>query len=331
MKISNVQINKQQIQKVADVIKNMPLGDSGLNFYSFKKGDTEIIASDMYPSLNNPKTTDFFSFACLHQFGFWHGNKDGYEKPLIGIKTGKESKGSDLLWKSLKSALDKDESVFDPNNLANMSEEKLAHEVFIDDNGTIPFKDFYRRLEITRAYGKWLEENKTNPKQIVEVSNNTDAPLKSFLDTMQQIPGFSQDPLKKKSLLLAMTLANRPEKFLNAKDPENWQPILDYHLMRLALRMGLVEIKDGKERTLNENRMWANHESEQIIRKAAYEAVQELIQLSGKPMSFVDNVMWMARRYCPEMTEPECPKCIFSIPCKKNTKLFQPVLRTIDY
>ncbi len=331
MKIPSVQINRQQIQKIAEVIKGLPDSDIGLNFYSFRKGATEIVASDMYPALNHPKAIDLFSFVSLHNFGFWHGDKDGYEKPLIGVKAGKEVKGSDLLWKSLKSALDKDERVFDPNNLASMSKEKLAHEVFIDDNGKIPFQDFDKRLEITRAYGQWFEEHQTNPKKLVETSNNTDTPLKSFLDTVQTIPGFSQDPLAKKSLLLAMSLANRPEKFLNVKDPENWQPVVDYHLMRLSLRMGLVEINDSSERDTNENRQWTSAESEHLIRKAVYEAVQELIQLSGKPMSLVDSVMWMARRYCPEMTEPECPKCIFSIPCKKDTKLFQPVLRTIDY
>ncbi len=330
MQVQRVQINKEQIRKVAEVIKTLPEQEKGLNFYSFGKEPKVIVASDMYPSLNHPKTVDFFSFACLHQFGFWFGDENGYSKPLVGTIKGKESKGSDLLWKSLKKALDADENVFTPEHLKDVSEVELKEKIFVDDKGTIPFQDMEKRFEISREYGRWFIENKVSPKGIVIEANNKKESLKHFLDEYKKIPGFSQDPLQKKALLLAMALTNRPEGFLTVKDPENWAPIIDYHLMRLALRLGMVELDDS-ERSINEGRKWTGKEQEELIRKAVFQVAEELIQLSGRPMSLIDETMWLARKYCPEMTEPECPKCIFQLPCKKDTKLFQPVLRTIDY
>ncbi len=58
---------------------------------------------------------------------------------------------------------------------------------------------------------------------------------------------------------------------------------------------------------------------------------RELIEKSDRPMFFVDEKMWMGRKYCPEMTVPECEKCIFTSVCKKRVALFQPVTRTTAY
>lgn len=331
MPIPAVQINHTQIRKVAQIIKKMPDEDKGLNFYSFDTPDGEIVASNMYPELNHPGAVDFFSFACLHQFGFWNGDEDGYNEPLIGQFRGKRSKGSDLLWKTLKESLDDYPEIFAPEHLAEISENELRDEIFTDDNGPIPFQDFDKRLEITKNYGAYLVGNETRMGDLVKEANDTDIPLKTFLTSMDEVPGFEQDPLQKKSLLLAMALANRPEKFLNVRDSENWKPIVDYHLMRVALRLGLVEILDPELKKVNQERRWTDSESERIIRKAVFEAVQELIKESEKPMPFIDHTLWLARKYCPEMEKPNCEECIFSVPCEQKVELFQPVLRSIDY
>ena len=48
-------------------------------------------------------------------------------------------------------------------------------------------------------------------------------------------------------------------------------------------------------------------------------------------MKFVDEKMWRAREYCPEMEKPDCSKCEFGNVCKKRKDLFQPVWRTNNY
>lgn len=323
-----VTINKSQIAKVAELLKKLSEGD-GLNFYSFKKGDEEIIASDMYPELKHPQAVNFFFFAVMQDFGFWYGDDKGYFEPLYGKINGKSEKGADLLWKMCVKALYKDEKQYEPNRLIEIKPAELAR-IFSDDNGPIPWPDFEKRFQMTRAFGKWFVRERKTPIWIVNEANDSEKPLQCFLTWLRIIPGYNRDLAEKKNLLLAMALANRPEKFLNVKDPENWRPIVDYHLMRVSLRMGLVELNKEEKRE-NKERKWTDYFTEREIRWAVYNAVLELIAESGRPMSFIDKTMWMGRRYCPEMTAPECTKCLFDSVCKKRVELFQSIIRTAAY
>ena len=325
------EINKLQITKVAKLIKELPETGNGLNFYSFVKDGKEIVASDNYPPISDYpyQTINFFFFICVHDYGFWYGDDRGYFEPLYGTINGARAKGSDLLWKVCMKAFDKDVMRFEPYRLSAISPMELA-KIFSDDNGPIPFPDFGLRFAATRAFGRWFVKEKTTPSKIVETANENDMPLNEFLFQMRIVPGYSRDPLQKRNLLLAMALANRPEKFLDVKDPENWKPIVDYHLMRLSLRLGLV-ILDKSDEYKNKKREWVSADTEDEIRRAVFKAVLELIQKSGRPMSFIDEKMWMARKYCPEMEVPNCAKCIFTSVCKKRIALFQPIIRTTAY
>ena len=353
------QVNMAQVERIAEVLKNMPESDppagGGMNFYSFldKKGK-EIVASDMYPSLNHPQAVNFFFFNCLQQFGFWYGDDQGYVEPLYGIIDGKRAKGSDLLWKVCKKTLDRDDDYnksahcygvqtgicrnsFDPENLAKIGPCGLT-EIFSDDNGPIPFPDFEERFKMTRAYGRWFAENymglnpSLTPSEIIRRANKGGAnSLGSFLAMMNYVPGYNKDALQKRQLLLAMALNNRPERFLEVNDPKNWAPIVDYHLMRINLRLGTVVLDPFAELHLLEKRKWVSAEMEQDVRLKVRDATKKLIELSGKSMPFVDEKLWMARRYCPEMEKPDCPNCLFYAVCEKKIDLFQPVFRTTAY
>ncbi len=325
-----IEIDKRQIQLVAEVLKKMPESGKRLNFYSFNINGVEIFASDLYPPLDHPQAINFFFFKVMHDFGFWYGDDKGYIMPLYGTINNKESKGSDLLWKVLTKELWSKTLQFEPAKLAGIKPMELAR-IFSDDNGPVPWPDFEARFKMTRAFARWFAEEKTFPMEILILANQEEEPLKEFLWQMRRIPGYNRDPFfQKKNLLLAMVLANRPEKFLKVKDPQNWKPIVDYHLMRLALRLGLVELEKIDQKK-NKKREWVNIFIELEIRRAVYEAVRELIEKSGQPMSFVDEKMWMGRKYCPEMTAPVCDKCIFESVCKKRVELFQPVFRTTNY
>jgi len=114
-------------------------------------------------------------------------------------------------------------------------------------------------------------------------------------------------------------------------DPLNWYPIVDYHLMRLALRLGLVDLNDEEIEKENKRRLSVDWKIEFEIRAATWIAISVLISKSNRTMFFVDQVMWNARKYCPEMEAPNCDKCIFTEVCAKRAELFQPVFRTTNY
>ncbi|MFH1048031.1 MAG: hypothetical protein V1738_07075 [Patescibacteria group bacterium] len=324
------QLNRTQIERVAQLIGQLPDDITPLNFYSFFTPEKEIVATDMYPPLNHPALAEFFMFACLHQYGFWLSKSHGYDQPLVGKLNGRECKGSDLLWKSIWRYLERDGSGLEPNRLKEMSKEQMWTELFVDDNGPIAFADRGLRLQITQEYGRQLMAEGLTATRIIAQANERRRQLEAFVGQMKKIQGFAGDIFNKKILLLAMALHNRPEQLLQVSDSYNWQPIVDYHLMRFALRTGMVEI--GKDETyLISHRYFVRPAVEHGIRKATFDAFSQIIELSKRTMFFVDVVAWKARRYCPEMSEPDCAKCAFQSVCAKRKDLFQPVYRTINY
>jgi hypothetical protein len=52
---------------------------------------------------------------------------------------------------------------------------------------------------------------------------------------------------------------------------------------------------------------------------------------SGKGIGSLDWFFFQNRRRCPEMTDPDCPRCEIRTVCPQRKDLFQPVLRTTFY
>jgi endonuclease III len=127
-----------------------------------------------------------------------------------------------------------------------------------------------------------------------------------------------------------MALMNRPEHFLKRKSSSAWKPIVDYHDMRITLRLGHVSLpKEWVEE--NEERRLTSRDREEAVRRATYRADNLLIEESGRTRDEIDVLKWSARRYCPEMETPNCGACILNGVCAQKTKRFQPVIHTTNY
>jgi endonuclease III len=138
--------------------------------------------------------------------------------------------------------------------------------------------------------------------------------------------------LRKKSRLLAMLLNDRPETFLPLRDDEQIGPIIDYHIMRLCLRTGLVDVLDGELETKLTDRQVILPDEEWAVRYPAYLAQEQLLTLSGRSLSAVNGFLFStARNLCPEVTQPECQSCRLDPICAHRREYFQPVLRTTFY
>ena len=322
--------NLRKAEEIANILKNAPDGKV-LNFYSFT-GDKEQdpVSAAMYPALYHPQAVDFFFLACAHQYGFWIGDDKGYETPLYGTFNGKQTKGSDALWRSIKRAMDADPEIVTPKRLATISYDDVARKLFSDDNGVMPYPDLEHRFVLTRGYAAQMMDFDLTPAKIVSEAQKASASLESFLSITSDIAGYNDDLLLKKNQLLAMALANRPEKFLTVTDEETWYPVVDYHLQRLALRLGGVEV-NAEERENLENKEWTTAETERNVRDATGEFWLTVQEKSGKSHAQIDLAAWSARRFCPETEAPKCEKCVFNAGCDHQTKLFQPVLRTDAY
>lgn len=323
-------INWQQVEMIAQFLRDHSGLPRGLNFYNFIIDGKETIDDQGYPSLYHPQAINFSFFWELHNYGFWYGNENGYIDGQRGTINGKRATGSTLLSRALIRALRKNEMCLTPQNLANISPVELFYEILCDDNGPIPYPNLETRLIRTQQYGRWFIDNDLTPQDIVNTANLHERPLSRFIAETKLIPGFDKDQFLKRNMLLAMSLYRRPEQFLQVIDHENWRPIIDYQLIRLALRQGMVEL-DQKEAAHNQHHAWISAEEEEHIRRLVYDVFVVLIQKSGKTMFAIDELYWKGGRYCPELKAVNCAECIFNSVCDKRIDLFQPVFRTTAY
>lgn len=102
------------------------------------------------------------------------------------------------------------------------------------------------------------------------------------------------DPLKKKSSLL-VTFAHHIGLYA-IQDLESLVPIMDYHMQRVLLRFGCVEILDArlKQTLINQEKM----ESDEEIRSASIEAVHQLSRYSGHSILNIHDFLWPLGRSC---------------------------------
>ena len=187
-------------------------------------------------------------------------------------------------------------------------------------------------LEQARSYGRDMLALRLTPQAVLDKALASAQPLETFLVSLDQVGGYKEDPIRKKSLLLAMILKDRPEAFLPLRDNEQIAPIMDYHLMRSCLRIGMIDVLDIELEAKLTNRQLVSPAEEWVVRYPAYLAFDQLTTLSGRSPSAMNGFIFTnARKRCPEMTEPECGSCQLDSVCAHRKAFFQPVLRTSFY
>jgi len=283
------------------------------------------------PPVRHPKALDYFFAATLQQFSFWYARDNRYDGPLIAPIGDVERKGSDYLWFAITRRLERDPGFCSPERQATLSlEDWLA--VFRSDDGSDPMPALDLHVVQANQYGRDMLALGLTPEAVVDRALASPEPLETFLATLDHVGGYKEDPLRKKSLLLAVILKQRPEAFLPLPEDPPISPIMDYHLMRSCLRIGLVDVHDGALQEKLTGRQVISPAEEWAVRYPCYLAVGTLISRSGKSPSVVDGFLFTnARKRCPEMTEPQCQSCDLDPVCAHRKSFFQPVLRTTFY
>ena len=284
-----------------------------------------------FPPAGHPQTLDYFFATVLQQFSFWETLEERYDHPLVATIDGDLLKGSAYLFRAFRLPLDKDPDFYSPQRQAALSRDEML-KLFRADDGSDPMPAFDLHLEMAQRYGREMMATGKTPLQIVDRARSSETPLKTFISELDQIGGYKEDPLRKKSNLLALVLNQRPERFLSFGKGEEVPPVIDYHTMRGCLRMGLVEILDESLKEKIQRRLIVSADEEWAIRYACYLAVEDVVRISGKSLGAVDWFFFAySRQRCPEMSEPECVKCAVDGVCLHRKNLFQPVLRTTYY
>lgn len=316
-----LEINNQQLNKV---IKYLNDCCTVAEFDFFSTSPDKI-----YPSLNNDWVIDFFFTTTLQQFCFWYLKNNKYDKPMIGLVDGFQLKGSDYLWYKTHKIFKTDKDKLSLNNLAKITIDEF-NDLYADDNGNFIMPMSKERVALWNNYAKDMLYLKLTPYKIVYKSNKSKKTIEYFINCLKKISGYNEDPLLKKAYLLCLILIIRPEKFLVA-DSKNLKPIVDYHIQRSLLRMGIVEITDEKLLKKVVERILLSAKEEEKVRKKCYEAIENILKYSNKNLSEIDYFFFVNRVNCPELSIPDCSICINNSFCLKKKDLFQPVFETTFY
>ncbi len=283
-----------------------------------------------FPAAAHPGAPAFFVTTVLQQFGFWQEDGGRYSHPMIAAIGGASLKGAFYLFRAYARQLERDPEFFDPARQAALPEDDL-HAVFRADDGADPMPAFDLHLAQARQFGKDLTELGLTAGALLENARASAQPLAALIAQLDHIGGYKEDPLRKKSSLLALVLSQRPERLLKFAPGEAVEPVIDYHLMRSCLRIGLIDVRNHDLRQKLIARQLISSAEEWAVRYAAYRAIEQLVALSGRDMGAVDWFFFGARKRCPEMSEPDCAACPVDPHCAHHRSLFQPVLRTTYY
>ena len=325
-----VRLDPDRIRRVADIVASAP----------------EATAFDFtgppFPEPGKPMAPDFFFAATAQQFGFWHaqGGCDGpegrdrrggrYAAPMIAALDGRALKGSDYLWAAFRRWAGEAPDELTPAGQAALDDDAFDYRLR-DDKGRNPLPATAAHAACARAYGRDMLALGLSPASLLAEADAAERPLAHLLARLDAVGGYKEDPLRKKSALLAAILSQRPERFLRFGAGEDVPPIIDYHCARSCLRLGVVTVADETLAAKLTERKVVDAEEEAVVRAACCEAMREIRRLSGRMMGAVDWFFFQNRTRCPEMREPDCPACPADAACAHRTELFQPVLRTTAY
>lgn len=140
-------------------------------------------------------------------------------------------------------------------------------------------------------------------------------------ELLEKTEAFSDHMRKKSSFLIKLLIDCG---LYTVKDPENYIPIMDYHMQRVLLRLGCIEIQDVDLRSAITQRQPLT--TDQHIRKACIEAVKEMARYSGIEAWKMNDIFWSLGRSCCN----ESMLCIEGY-CMKKPCTFQMIILTPDH
>jgi hypothetical protein len=260
----------------------------------------------------------FYLVAICHQTGSLHGVIEG--RPL---------RGWDYLYDCAERASRRDSDLFTAERMWQINPEALKR-VFSDqlDPHTSTLDRVEERLHLLReAAASLIHWYRGDVWGLYERSGSSLSGETGLLNLLSQFEAY-RDPLHKKAYLLLMILW--ASKIWSLKDLETLRFPVDNHLMRVALRTGMIRVEDeGLQERLKRGGEVETRE-EQVIRQAVQQAGEVLVQASGRTVFELDTILWqIGRSCCFDEHPPICGPRATIHPCFKRATCS--LIRDTDY
>ncbi len=228
------------------------------------------------------------------------------DRPYEGYLNGDFFHGADLLYRLGMRKFSEDPEFFCPNRMAKITPSEVIRWLSPNRNLT-PIWDPEVRAALLRDLGaRLLTLYDGEVSNLIQSSHGL---LKSpnGLGLVDRLKGFKaySDPIEKKAYLFVKFVSRRG--LLNYSDTHNSEVPVDNHLVRIALRLHLVNVE---KRMLNkiiagERFSWEEDVALRLAVRDAYKYLSRLIYID--PL-WMDDFLWLFGRHCCTYTEPICLK-----------------------
>jgi Potential Queuosine, Q, salvage protein family len=270
--------------------------------------------------------SQMFAIGNSINFRFWQ-LVDDHMAPAGGTLDGIYFRGAMYMWRSLRRSLTR-LPVLDAGFLAELTDADFDA-LFTDDFGENPLA-IARDERIRNLRDLGAELRKSWGGSFYNLVGASCGSLVSFARFSRTIRAFD-DPLSKLTMVNAImhsgsgvyTFADRPI------------PAIDYHLLRQALRQGLITpCPDLTEKLRGERLLEADEAYE--LRRTALSALLDVAELTGIDGEILDNRYWLNRTNCtdidPVCTDPrKAERCPFVAVCAQETGFSLPLELTRYY
>jgi len=328
-------VNANQCEKIAEIVKRLKFRPDFLNKEIYTFTDDKETKARVY----------FYATAICHQ-----------TKKLISEK--RRLMGWDYLTKVLIELSKNEPTFLEPKNLKLMDKNKLTKrlKILFSDYNDLEHTTIERVEERARFLidcAKIIDEKYSGKVlNLLEKSSGYLVNNHGLYKLLEEFKAYN-DPLRKKSGVLLDFLTT--SGVFKIKDPENFAPIVDYHIQRVLLRMGCIEVNDEslRKKLMNFKKL----DSDEEFRIAAQEVLKKISKMSGKTLIELDPLFWSLGRSCCHIKTTLCydkvcdknpctfytfmdltnhNKCVFENICKGGTdekyrKMLEPNVETHFY
>lgn len=315
-----VAIDRRQLHRMADHIRTSLTGAR----YARARWDDPAFWN---VEASNEERSQYFAIGNAINFRFW--DLQGRQLvPAAGTIDGQHHRGAMYMWRCLRRAIaTRDLDLLDAKVLANLSEAEFDV-LFTDDAGVNPLAVARAdRVANLRDLGARLLADWDGA--FFNVAKASGGSLAAFARSSSSFRAFD-DPVYKLTMVNAIVhLGSGVYEF----DDEPL-PAIDYHLLRQALRQGVLRPSSDLAQQLTTMAV-LDHEDAQELRRVALVAFVEFAgnaEISGE---LLDNRYWMNRINCtdaPVCLDPKTASvCPFLEACERAVAFALPIELTRYY
>lgn len=227
--------------------------------------------------------------------------------PFEGYVDNEFYHGADLLYRLGMKKFEEDPEFFDPHRMSRITTDEVKSWLSAEshDGKLVTIWDPEKRAFLLRDLGKRLMELYGGRVQkLLDSSRGRLKGPNSFglIDKMKVFTAYS-DPVEKKAYLYAKFISRRG--LFTYSDPENAEVPVDNHLVRIALRLGIVSLEKRLwEKIIHRERFtW---DEDITLRLAVKRAYKLLARITGVDPLVMDDFLWLFGRHCCTREKPTC-------------------------